>query len=53
MEIKNKFYIESIPFATFKTLNAQVLRETFLNFQGHMLEFPKFKRVRDAFLKYS
>jgi hypothetical protein len=28
-EIKNKFYIESIIFATFKTLNAQVLRKTF------------------------
>jgi len=29
MEIKNKFYIKSITFATFKTLNAQVPRKTF------------------------
>jgi len=29
MEIKNKFYIESITFATFKALNAQVPRKTF------------------------
>jgi len=29
MEIKNKFYIESITFATFKTLNAQVSRKSF------------------------
>jgi len=29
MEIKNKFYIESITFATFKILNAQVPKKTF------------------------
>ena len=29
MEIKNKFYIESVTFATFKTFNAQVLKKTF------------------------
>jgi hypothetical protein len=29
MEIKNNFYIESITFTTFKTLNAQVPRKTF------------------------
>jgi len=29
MEIKNKFCFESITFATFKTLNAQVPRKTF------------------------
>jgi len=29
MKIKNKFYIESITFATFKKLNAQVSRKTF------------------------
>jgi len=29
MEIKNKFYIKSITFATFKTLNTQVSRNTF------------------------
>jgi hypothetical protein len=46
MEIKNKFYIESITFATFKTLNAQVPRKTFyiylLNLypKGHKLTFP-------------
>jgi hypothetical protein len=28
-EIKNKFYIESITFATFKILNAQVPKKTF------------------------
>jgi len=28
MKIKNKFYIKSIIFATFKTLNAKVLRKT-------------------------
>jgi hypothetical protein len=28
-EIKNKFYIEIITFATFKTLNAQVLKKNF------------------------
>jgi hypothetical protein len=28
-EIKNKFYIKNIIFATFKTLNAQVSRKTF------------------------
>jgi len=28
-EIKNKFYIESLTFATFETLNAQVPRKTF------------------------
>jgi len=28
IEIKNKFYIESITFAIFKTLNAQVSRKT-------------------------
>jgi len=46
MEIKNKFHIESITFATFKTLNAQVSRKTFymclLNLcpKGHKLTFP-------------
>jgi len=29
MEIKNKFYIESITFTTFKTLKAQVSKKTF------------------------
>ena len=29
MEIKNKFYIKSITFATFETLNAQVSRKIF------------------------
>jgi len=29
MKIKNNFYIESITFATFKTLNAQVPTKTF------------------------
>jgi len=29
MEIKNKFYIESIIFATFKTLNAKISRKIF------------------------
>lgn len=29
MEIKNKIYIESITFATFKTLNAQISRKIF------------------------
>lgn len=29
IEIKNKFYIGSITFATFKTLNAQVPKKTF------------------------
>jgi hypothetical protein len=28
IEIKNKFYIESITFVTFKTLNAQISRKT-------------------------
>jgi len=28
-EIKNKFYIESLTFATFETLNVQVPRKTF------------------------
>jgi len=31
MEIKNKFYIESITFATFKTLNAQVPKKNLLH----------------------
>jgi hypothetical protein len=30
MDIKYKFYIESITFATFKTLNAQVSKKNFL-----------------------
>jgi len=29
MEIKNKFYVKSITFAIFKTLNVQVSRKTF------------------------
>jgi len=29
MDIKNKFYIESITFTTFKTLNARVSIKTF------------------------
>jgi len=29
MEIKNRFYIESIAFAIFKTFNAQIPRKTF------------------------
>ena len=44
MEIKNNFYIESITFTNFKTLNAQVSRKTFyiclLMPQGHKLTFP-------------
>jgi hypothetical protein len=32
MEIKNKFYIESTIFATFKTLNAQISRKNFYIF---------------------
>jgi len=29
MKIKNKFYIKSITFTTFKTLNVQVFKKTF------------------------
>ena len=48
MEIKNKFYIESITFATFKILNAQVPKKTFyiwfLNLcpKGTSYHFPYF-----------
>jgi len=31
IEINNKFYIESITFATFKILNTQVPKKTFYN----------------------
>jgi len=31
MEIKNKFGIETITFATFKTVDAQVSKKTFYN----------------------